>query len=256
MLNFKKYLGVFLASGLFFFGLYFWRNFTSRFWLILVISLVFLLEIGLFYLFNHERIDFSRKFYTMIITFLGLVFLLSVMEDVLIARFLNVLGAVLMGLVFSLPKEEEMLIHERKPWRRLMNVLLTWNLFALFTFVFALNVFLPSLPFWLISFLGGLFAGGVSMVMWGFYFNLEKEKFFLWGLIIALALSELMWVIHLLPLGYLVSGFLTVWPWYIWQLLVRFHLSPGGLEWKKQIPFLVFNIICFVLFLVFIVKWI
>jgi len=60
---------------------------------------------------------------------------------------------------------------------------------------------------------------------------------------------ELAWAAQLLPFGYATVGALLTWIWYILQLLVRFHFSERGVDWKKQIPFLVGNIVLMILFL-------
>jgi len=59
-----------------------------------------------------------------------------------------------------------------------------------------------------------------------------------------------------LPFGYLVFGGLFAWRWFFAQLFIRFYLSPQGIIWKKQITFLLSNLVLFILLLIFLVRWI
>ena len=82
------------------------------------------------------------------------------------------------------------------------------------------------------------------------------KNFFLQALIMSLVMWEVMWVMHFLPLGYLSLGALVAWLWYLLQLFVRFHLSKQGVVWKKQIIFLLSNLVLYFSVLYFFVRWI
>ena len=88
------------------------------------------------------------------------------------------------------------------------------------------------------------------------YYLLSLREHWLWVWLMIFLIFELVWVAHLLPVGYLVAGFLVTWLWYLLQLLTRFHFGPSGVLWQKQKWFLVGNAALYVLTLVFFVRWV
>jgi len=96
----------------------------------------------------------------------------------------------------------------------------------------------------------------ISIMIWKQYFKAHPKHFTLWGLVLGLVMFELVWVIYLLPFGYLVLGFLVTWIWYVLQLFIRFHLTPQKIVWRKQRTFILANIAFYVILFFFIIRWI
>ncbi len=82
-----------------------------------------------------------------------------------------------------------------------------------------------------------------------------NKRFWIWTGLWFVFMLELLWVINLLPLGYLASSLILIWCWYMVWLLARFNLTPEGVVWKKQIWFLGVNCVLFISFLIFVVRW-
>jgi len=181
--------------------------------------------------------------------------LMSILDFVLFRYIVAVVCGIGMGMLFH-TDGKTLSVHRFKPRRRMLMMLWMFSAYALSSFVFALAMFFQGFWFWLASILLALFYGCAFMVIWRMYFAVEYKNLFLWSLLSSCMLWELIWVVHLLPYGYLVSGFFVVWVAYIIQLFLRFHLSKVGLVWKKQLPFLITNAILYILVLVFFVRWV
>ena len=102
-------------------------------------------------------------------------------------------------------------------------------------------------------------AAGLSSIMagwWWLEYGAEiNPRFWKWVGAWFVLMFELIWVVQLLPLGYLASSAILIWVWYIMWLLARFNLSQEGINWKKQALFLSSNAVIFFLFLFFVVRW-
>lgn len=256
MLSLKKYLGIISAALLLFVCLYMWRNAHQPWLLWASLGLTAAGEAFIYYFQNRRRRDYWRKLLLVSFTFFALVLLLSVIEETRISWFLIFFGPACMIPLLLLPEEEDIPPHQRKPWHRYLTMILTLDFFAFLSFLFALNIFSVPVPFWLGGLIASLLVGFITQEIWRLYFNWPREKFLLWSLLMAMLLWELVWVLQLLPLGYLAAGLFAVWPWYIAQLLVRFQLSPEGIVWRRQVTFLAGNFILYVGLLLFFVKWI
>ena len=145
---------------------------------------------------------------------------------------------------------------QQKPYRRIMVLILSFDAYALLAAIFALSLFFTEIPFWLLTIIGGMIFGIISFMIWIMYFQLQSRQGMAWSFLLSFLMIEFIWVMRLLPFGYLVSSFLVVWIWYILQLLIRFHLSPRGVLWKKQILFLASNAILYIILMIFFVRWI
>ena len=169
------------------------------------------------------------------------------------------------GLVFVLlpavsfwliPTEHKVLTFVTKSyrrWRFLMSVAALSGIFSAVGASFTLQLFSPF-PWWL-SFVGALVAGGVAMWWWQEYDLGFSRRAWLTAGVLTLLFLELDLVVRLWPLGYFASGLLLAWCWYLLWLIFRFYLSPEGLIWRKQRPFLIFNGILLFVYLVFLVRW-
>lgn len=192
-----------------------------------------------------------------LVTFFSFVSLVSIIEWGFLKPFFSFLVGFVMLLLFqSLFSSESFLQIEQKPYRRIMVVIWSFDAFAIITTMFALSLFFPVIPFWVLTLLGGVILSTISIMIWKMYFFIKRKQWLIWAFLIGFLMIELIWVMHFLPFGYLVLGFFLTWLWYILQLLIRFHFSSNGVVWKKQIWFLSANIVIFAALLLFFVRWV
>ncbi|PIZ95623.1 MAG: hypothetical protein COX81_00410 [Candidatus Magasanikbacteria bacterium CG_4_10_14_0_2_um_filter_37_12] len=147
------------------------------------------------------------------------------------------------------------LAHARKPLRRINMILWVFSGYTFLTAIFAFRLFFPFIPFWLFLILSGTGMSAVSLMIWRLYYDLKLKQSAIWLLFISMVIIELVWVMNVLPFGYFVSGFLVTWIWYILQILLRFHFSIRGIDWKKQMSFLILNG-CLFFVCMFFIRWI
>ena len=187
--------------------------------------------------------------------FLGLMILI---EWPILRLFMIGLGGIAVMLLFrSIMTAHETPLHiQQKPYRRIIMLLWVFDAYALGTTIFAVGLFFPGWPFWLLALVSALVYGYIAFMIWRMYYLLSLREHWLWVWLMIFLIFELVWVAHLLPVGYLVAGFLVTWLWYLLQLLTRFHFGPSGVLWQKQKWFLVGNAALYVLTLVFFVRWV
>lgn len=191
------------------------------------------------------------------VTALSFVSLLSLLEWTIVKWLLMALqGLIVFFLLGRAPEPQVPLISLQKPVRRTMMMIWVFDTFALLSFLFALNIFFPDIPFWILNIIGGLIIAIVSLLVWRVYFDIFDKRILLWVIILSFAMMEVIWTMHLLPLGFFVLGAFATWLWYIVQLLIRFHLKNEGVVWKKQGWFLGINIALWIVLLAFAVRWI
>jgi len=135
-----------------------------------------------------------------------------------------------------------------------------FNAYALFSCLFAIGVLFQSewprgLDFVLVP-LGGIIAGIVAGEIWKMYVIGEAKIFLFWRVVVGLFMAEIFWSIRLLPFGYMVSGVILTWLWYMLQMLIRFHFQTPGIVWKKQLPFLITSGAIFLFLALFYIRWI
>ncbi|MBT4121317.1 MAG: hypothetical protein HOA57_03650 [Candidatus Magasanikbacteria bacterium] len=225
-------------------------------WVFLPVCVVWIAVLTFFV--YKAKVNFWDDLYLVVSTALAFLVLIALLEPIYLRYLLMVFACFVLFFLFMriLQKEEVLLSYEEKPYRRMLMMLWVFNGYALITFGFALSIFFPSLYFWIISFFVGVAMGYISIVVWKMYFNVPVQNFLLRAVLVTLIIWEVMWVIHLLPLGYFVLGGMVVWLWYLIQLFVRFHLSKRGIIWKRQIVFLISNLVLYFLILSLFVRWI
>lgn len=153
-------------------------------------------------------------------------------------------------------RDKSLLRVEQKPYQRIMVLVWSFDAYALSAALFAVSLFFPDIPFYALAIIGGAVFGLIGFMIWRMYFHLDSRRGLAWIFLVSFLLIELIWVFHLLPFGYLISGFFVTWIWYILQLLVRFHFSPKDVMWKKQIWFLACNVILCLALMIFFVRWV
>lgn len=95
----------------------------------------------------------------------------------------------------------------------------------------------------------------ISFLGWRFY-----DLPFGWGEgrvlgVLGLIMAELTYAIHTTAMGYFLGALVTTWVWYVLWLLMRFSFTAEGIDWKRQRGFLIGNVVLFVIFLLFVVRW-
>ncbi|MBT3418767.1 MAG: hypothetical protein HOC34_00200 [Candidatus Magasanikbacteria bacterium] len=188
---------------------------------------------------------------------LGCLSLVSVVGSPGIRLFLVLfLGSCLFFLASFGLYRDQYAAYAQKPIRRAMMMMWVFVVFSSLCSVFAFTLFFPTWSFLLLSLSGAFVCSVVSFFIWQMYTSFSFRRFFLWLLVVAFIMIEIMWVMRLLPFGYLLLGFLATWVWYVMQLLLRFHFSPNGIMWKKQFSFLLTNGLFFIVFLIYLARWV
>ena len=194
---------------------------------------------------------------TQVFTMFSLLWLLFLVESVALRWFLVFLSIPLFFFLIWMNSEHTgRLVHiKEKPLRRMRMMAQVFNMYATSLAYFAINVYFPQVPFVVLLIIGGIYAATLSLLIWKLYFKLPAREFIFPLVITAFGTAQILWVLQLMPFGYLSQGLLAVWIWYIGQLLFRFHLSPRGIIWKEQIAFLIMNLGMFIGVL-FLIRWV
>jgi len=223
-------------------------------WLVIVAVAVWLFASGWVYFYLYNNFSDLGLLILSELSFFGLIILV---EWGFLRWLLLILAGLVVALLFlKLHDIPGKLSLYQKPLRRMKMMLWSFDIYAVFTVLFALNLFFTVIPFWILSLVAGVIAGMVSIMIWKMYFKVGFKQLLLWSALITLSTIELVWVFHLLPLAYLTLGALVAWLWFMMQLFVRFYLGPQGIIWQKQFRFLIANFILFFLILFFVVRWI
>ncbi len=180
----------------------------------------------------------------LLMTVISCVGLATVMEWPLWRNFLSAFIGVAVTLLFGW-SAIDMKAAGHKPFRRMKMMLWVFDVYAMVTTFFALGVFFPEVPVWVFHLTTGIVLSAVSYMIWRMYYEAGIRELALWLLIVAIIMIECTWAMDLLPFGYLVSGLLVTWVWYILQLLLRFHIGPLDVVWRKQRWFLATNAVLF-----------
>jgi len=226
--------------------------------IIILITGLSMISLGLFHI---NRRGENRSFFIILSTATLLAFasILLIIEHSLIRTSTILLSGVAMFIL------TEHVLHAKnagimdftiKPLRRMVMMILAFQAFAFSSTLYALNLFFPAFSFWIVAIIEGCIFSLLAFAIWRMYFQISLSRAWLWCFIISFAMLELVWVIHLLPFGYFISGFIASWLWYLLQLFIRFHLSPQRIIWKKQRIFLIVSGILLILFSLLFIRWI
>ena len=199
-----------------------------------------------------------RHFLTLGIFGLGLILFLLFMEWPWTWYFFSFIFIVCPAVSFwLLPTKEGMLSFAGKPHRRWLFFMDVLGLAGVWTGLGAIWSFqlFSGITKWPYLIFGTLLTSLVSQAWWLEY-RLEKNRRFWQALaLLSLIVLQLSWIVFLWPIGYLVAGLFITWLWYLAWLILRFHLSPEGIVWRKQLPFLIINIILIAVYLSWFVRW-
>lgn len=228
-------------------------------WQFLLIWLVWLLVlavVGWYFNANRNR-GIGHDLPLALSSAVAVTILLTLVEDDLWRKSLIVFGGLKMFFLFSqIARRKSELSYEEKPYRRIRMMLWVFTAYAVLTLVYAVGSFFQAVPFWIVGLVGSALVGVISLLIWRMYFAVSWRSLVMWAVIVSLAVWEISWTQNFLPFGYLVMGAFTAWVWYLIQLFVRFHLSQQGIVWRKQVYFLVVNLVLYILILWFFVRWI
>ena len=211
---------------------------------------------AILFFFNRKYKVSGKSIVLQVATSLSLIGVLSLVEWGWLPMIIVILGGVLFAHVWdwSAHYHYDRIDFRLKPLRRVILVIWAFNVYTIFTYLFALIIFFPRTPFWLLNLLANVVVGFISLLIWNIYHERIKKNW-IWGGIVALVMFEITIMLKTLPFGHFALGFLTTWIWYITQLFVRFKLSPKGINWRKQAWFLITNVVLFI-FILYIIKWI
>ncbi|MEK7623593.1 MAG: hypothetical protein AAB408_02900 [Patescibacteria group bacterium] len=183
--------------------------------------------------------------------------LISVIETPALIFGIMALGGGMVGHLFWLAlSPQSQSSPEYKPIRRIFTIYWVFTAYGLSTATFAWHLFFPTISFIVLACLIGLWCMIATGMIWSLYFFQFSKAHLYWLLIFGFCMAEFAWIIHQLPFGYLVSGFLSSWLWYLLQLFGRFHLTPQGVLWGKQRWFLLANIVLYLLVMGFYIRWV
>jgi hypothetical protein len=225
-----------------------------------IVSLLWFAVLTFFYLAFQEK----RKDHTLLLTLstaLSSLLLFSIIDHSGLRIFFAVFVSLLLGILFGFRENDTLpLGYARRPFRRFAMMVWVFNAYAFFSCLFAIGVLFQSewprgLEFVLVpsaGIIGALIAGEI----WKMYVKGEEKIFLFWRAITGLFIAQIFWSIRLLPFGYMVSGVLLTWLWYMLQMLIRFHLREPGIVWKKQLPFLIGSGLVFLFLFIFYIRWI
>lgn len=156
------------------------------------------------------------------------------------------------------PSRDDALSALGKPVRRALLFLQATGLMGLASGFSALTLF-QALSGWSTLFGGAFLLFStlmISIFLWREYGLAPAPHLPVAIGVLGLIVTELIYSAILVPpLGYLVSGFVFVWLWYVVWLMLRFALSPEGIEVPRQSWFLAVNASLLILFLIFVVRW-
>ncbi len=195
-------------------------------------------------------------FFLSLATALSILGLTTLIEWQALQWFLALMGGAALGVIYLPGAGMPTAPHVQKIFRRFFTMLWVFDTYALLTFLFAMNLFFPSVRFWTLDIGIGFLASGSAFMIWRLYYVLPVRRGILWIILLTLLMVELGWVMQVLPFGYLASGLLLTWLWYILQLLVRFHFAPQDILWRRQWKFLTANAVLYFITLVFFVRWV
>ncbi len=228
-----------------------------------LLGIWFILRAGLWGLFTRlvyypKEISRLRHFLSLVVFSVGITLLLIFIEWNISWIALAITSVILSaGSFWLLPPIESKLPFLPKPHRRWLLFLNLFGVVGILSGVYATAAFqlFYNVSSWVWLVLAALVVTAISAWWWWEYGISYNKRFILWTAVYFLIMLELGWGVLFLPLGFLVSGVLLTWIWYILWLLVRFNLSKEGINWRKQRIFVIINLALIVLYLALVVRW-
>lgn len=156
-----------------------------------------------------------------------------------------------------IPEKGFELSFNAKPLRRLKLLFGIMGMAGVTTGLVALSVLqiIDRSTVWMWGIVAVIVVGFFSGYSWQQYDLKVTRRLVVAASLLALTIGEMIYAVLLWPIGYLASGFLLTWCWYIGWLQLRYALTQQGVQWKRQAPFLILNGVLLVIYLLFIVRW-
>ncbi len=159
-------------------------------------------------------------------------------------------------LYWLIPPGSRELSFELKPYRRIGLLMTVMAVAGIWSGLLALFVFqlVPWFNWWLPA-----VATILPTLLSGFWWRryevpLTRRALLFLGLS-AILLWEASLVVLFSSIGNFAGSLMLTWWWYVLWLMGRFYLSPGGLNFKKQLPFVIINGLLLVIYILFVVRW-
>lgn len=143
-----------------------------------------------------------------------------------------------------------------KPFRRWRFLLSVISICGIWSGILALPIFqiFGYGLAWLAILAGSFFSALISIWWWREYGLVFGRSMYISAGVLFLLIAEFGAVLLFWPIGYLSSGFLLTWFWYVLWLMMRFKLSESGIDWKRQRIFLLGNAALITIYL-FLIRW-
>jgi len=224
----------------------------SRNYFIMAAVVWFLLLLTAYYVFSLRM----RDGVLMLTTFTAFTSVLTLVEFSFLAALLIGIGGLVFGgfWLWATHASRSSSAVTYKTWRRLVMAMWVFDMYALGSVLFAVPIFFQRVHSMYVAVILGMLAGFCAYMIWDLY-DLKKKQTLFWAVLLGFCVFQLMTSIQWLPLGYFSLAVFVVWPWYLGQLFIRFHLTHSGIIWKRQVNFLVTNVLLYI-FSLYIVRWV
>ena len=176
---------------------YFWLHWQVQ-WQLYVLAGVYLC---LLMVLSFARKQTLGRTGQILLVFTGLcsLVLLSLLENILAEVVVSLIGILSIIYFFLYPGAAVLSFPQRKAWRRWQTLIIVYDFLAILTLLFALGVFLPMVPFWLLAFLVSLLGAYLAFLCWQDYVPAPPKHFLLWLAVFFLLLWEFIWTVNFFP---------------------------------------------------------
>lgn len=194
-----------------------------------------------------------RHFFSLVFFNFGVIVSLLIFVEWSVAKYMLMsIFAVFSAVSFwLLPDGSGKLVFYSKPFRRWLFMMDAFGLAGCWCGIYALMEFqlVRSGFYHLLIFVGSAMSTVLSLWWWRVYGLPYARRFWLSCLVIFILIFELSWTISRWPVGFVISGMSTIWFWYVWWMMLRFNMTPEGINWKKQRFFLLTAVLLFACFM-------
>lgn len=254
----KNFIFGSIHGGIMFLSLYLISKFPNLYTLVLGFVVPWFIFLSFYFFVKKTRAWKEPLGFLTPLLMLSQIGLVVIIEHFWIRLFVMLFSGLLFGILYGAGVTHGATLSTlQKPYRRFVMASWVITIYGISSTIFALQIFVPNTVLFVSLLLGGgIILGFISTFIWKMYHQRTQKSFFLWMLIMSFVGIELFYALHFLPLGYLMLGVFLTWSWYLCILFTRFHWDENGIVWKKQMPFLLTNILLFIILLTFFVRWI
>jgi hypothetical protein len=198
-----------------------------------------------------------KHFFSLALFNVGIVSYIVFIDQLVTRQIVEVLAVALPAIsLWLLPSTDLELSFALKPerrWRFFLSVLGLSGVWSGIIAGRAFGVYFIHIS-WLVA-VATLITGAVSAWWWWEYALPVSRRFWESLAVIMLLTFEAAWAVTVSPLGYFEGGLVITWLWYTLWLLMRFHISPDGIVWRKQIVSFVINGAGLVALITLVARW-